>query len=220
MTKIENKNMNESYYNSQYFEYQQSRGEFGGFVNQMIFKDHIGNDDILLDFGCGGGFLLKNLQCKKRIGIEINESAAMVARENGIEVHSSIEDIDENSVDTIISFHALEHTHNPLKEMQGLYKALKKGGKAIIVIPCESIKWKFIKDNVDQHLYTWSPMCIGNLMTLAGFNISEAKPYYYQWIVSKRPIIVKLFGWKGYHFCCKLYGYLGPIYQVKVIATK
>ena len=212
--------MGKKFYDSKYFEYQKSRGEFGGFVNQMIFRDYINENDEVLDFGCGGGFLLKNLNCKKRIGVEINPNAASLARENGVEIFMSIEEVPENLVDVIISFHALEHTHNPLNELQGLYKALKKGGKIVMVVPCESIRRKFKKDDIDQHLFTWSPMNIGNIMTLVGFEVSEVKPYYYQWIVSKRPIIVKLFGWKVYHFCCKLYGYLGPIYQVKIVAFK
>ena len=212
--------MNKNYYDLKYFEYQKSIGEFGGLVNQIIFREYINENDEVLDFGCGGGFLLKNINCKKRIGVEINPIAASLARENGIEIYISTEDIPENFVDVIISFHALEHTHNPLNELLGLYKVLKKGGKVVMVVPCESIKCRFRKNDIDQHLFTWSPMNIGNLMTLAGFEVSEVRPYYYQWIVSKRPIIVKLLGWKTYHFCCKIYGYFGPIYQVKIIAVK
>jgi SAM-dependent methyltransferase len=213
-----------THYDSKYYEYQKDAGVFGGFMNQIFFQEYINPNDKVLDFGCRGGFLLKNLDCKKRIGIEINPAAAEVARENGIEIYLSVDDVLDSYVDTIISCHALEHTFYPLKEMQGLYNKLKKGGKAIIVVPCESIRWKFKKNDVDQYLYTWSPMSIGNIIALAGFNIIESKPYYYGWFLghwnSVRSIIVKLFGWKGYHFCCKLRGYLGPLYQVRVIATK
>jgi SAM-dependent methyltransferase len=213
--------MDKTYYNSKYFEYQRNAGVFGGLANQIFFKDYIKPNDEVLDFGCGGGFLLKNLNCKKRVGVEINPVAAEVARENGLEVYFSLDEVPDNYVDCIISCHALEHTFYPLKEMQNLYNKLRRGGKAIIVVPCEGIRWKFKKDDVDQHLYTWSPMSIGNLMTLAGFNIIESKPYYHGWITFLRPVIIKLVGWKGYHFCCKLRGYLSrSLHQIRVIATK
>jgi len=110
------------HYDEKYFDWQKSIGEFGGWANTTKYSKYISEEDIVLDFGCGGGFLLKNIKCKKKIGVELNPSAAETARENGIEVYCKTDEISDDSIDIIISNNALEHTHYPLDELKKLYK--------------------------------------------------------------------------------------------------
>ena len=131
-----------NHYNSNYFDWQSPDGAFGGWANQTKFNKYIQPEDIVLDFGCGGGFLLKNLNCKKRVGLEINPAAIEAAKKNGVEVYNRVVDIPDNSIDIIISENALEHALQPLEELKDLYKKLKTGGKIIFVVPCESISYK------------------------------------------------------------------------------
>ena len=208
------------YYDSKYFEYQKKAGEIGGIYNQKIFRDFIHEDDVVVDFGCGGGYLLKNLNCKRKIGIEINSTAKVVAEENGIEVYTSSSDLPSDFADVIISNHVLEHTECPLNELKGLFRILRKGGEFVIIVPCESIKWKYKRNEPDHHLYTWSPMCIGNLLTAAGFKVIESKPYYDRYISHFRNTIIKFFGLDFYRFLCHIFGLFGPLFNVKVIAVK
>ena len=66
----------ENYYDKEYFDlYQKEIGEFGGMANLFKFKKYINDNDTVLDFGCGGGFVLKNLNCKEKIGIDLNSVA-------------------------------------------------------------------------------------------------------------------------------------------------
>ena len=61
----------ENYYQEDYFEnYQKKIGEFGGKANLFKFKKYIKLSDTVLDFGCGGGFLLKFLDCKNKANIK------------------------------------------------------------------------------------------------------------------------------------------------------
>lgn len=63
----------ENYYDNEYYNnYQREIGEFGGKANIFKFKKYISTNDSVLDFGCGGGFLLNNLDYKYKVGIEIN----------------------------------------------------------------------------------------------------------------------------------------------------
>lgn len=117
------------HYDDNYFDWQKSLGEFGGWANKTLFSGFIAPDNAVLDFGCGGGFLLKNIECKKKIGVEINETAAKTACENGLEVYHRADDVPDNYVDVIISTNALEHTHHPLDE---LHKNSKIGRKKAI----------------------------------------------------------------------------------------
>ena len=75
------------HYDSKYFDWQKSMNIFGGWANKTKFSDFISKDDVVLDFGCSAGYLLKNIDCKKKIGVEINSSAHESARENGLEVY-------------------------------------------------------------------------------------------------------------------------------------
>ena len=70
----QDKNKVVSHYQDDYFnKYQRDLGEFGGRANAFMFDQYITPaDEVVLDFGCGGGFLLKNLHCSRKVGIEIN----------------------------------------------------------------------------------------------------------------------------------------------------
>jgi SAM-dependent methyltransferase len=154
-----------THYDDEYFDWQASLGEFGGWANQSKFVEYISSNSRVLDFGCGGGFLLENIKCSKKIGVEVNPSAVETARKKGIEVFTKVEDVPDEYVDVIISNNALEHTLQPLEELKALYKKLKVGGKVIFVVPCESIIYSYKPNDINHHLYSWSPMCNGRQST-------------------------------------------------------
>jgi len=181
--------------------------------------EYISKEDVVLDFGCGGGFLLKNLDCKKRIGVEINPSAAETARHNGIEVYNQVDDVFDNSVDIIISNNALEHTHYPLDELKKLFFKLKTGGKIVFVVPCENISYRYKPNDINQHLYSWSPMCIGNLFTLAGFKVIKSVPYIHKW--PPHYMRIAKLGRKIFDIFCRIYGKCERTwFQVYIVAEK
>jgi SAM-dependent methyltransferase len=209
-----------THYDEKYFEWQAEIGEFAGWANQSKFVEHISSNSRVLDFGCGGGYLLINLKCSKRVGVEVNPSAAKIARENGIEVFNSVEEIPNGYVDLIISNHALEHTLQPLVELKSLYKTIEAGGKLIFVVPCESISYSYKPNNMNHHLYSWSPMCIGNLFTEAGFSVIESKPYIFKW-PPKHKFIARVGGRKIFEIICRIYGRIERSwFQVRIIAEK
>jgi SAM-dependent methyltransferase len=209
-----------THYDDRYFDWQASIGEFGGWANQSKFRDYISSENKVLDFGCGGGFLLKHLKCAKRVGVEVNPAAVETAKQNGIEVFTRVDDVPNEYVDVIISNNALEHTLQPLQELKSLHGKLRPGGKIIFVVPCESISYRYRPDDVNHHLYSWSPMCIGNLFSEAGFSVIESKAYIHKWppmyrviaTVGRRPL---------FELACRIYGRLARSwFQVRVIAEK
>lgn len=46
------------HYNEDYFNWQKNIGLFGGWANSTKFEQYITKEDDVLDFGCGGGYLL------------------------------------------------------------------------------------------------------------------------------------------------------------------
>ena len=212
------------HYNKEYFDWQKKVGKFGAKANMFKFSKSIKDDLIILDFGCGGGYLLKEINCKKKIGIEPNITARKQVLENGIsDVYENVDDCLKNfkeEVDLIISNHALEHVYNPLIELRKLKEILKVGGKIHFVVPCESISYKYdpIKDK-NNHIYSWSPMNLGNLFKEAGFKVIYSKklihkwPPYYRWFAK--------FGWRFFNIICIIYAHFArKWFQVEILAEK
>ena len=173
-----------THYDKKYFDWQSEAGKIGGFLNKFKFNNEVKNTDVLMDFGCGGGYLLKNFNNVQKIGFEINKSAWPICKANEVSVYDNFDDISDNSIDTIISNHAMEHVPLPLQSFQNLYKKLKPNGSIVIVIPCEqhSEQSFYYKPNdINQHLHTWCPMTFGNLATLAGFKVISCVPFQHQW---------------------------------------
>lgn len=209
-----------SHYDARYFDWQASIGEFGGWANQTKFASFVSPASKVLDFGCGGGYLLKNLDCAHRAGVEVNPAAREVARRNGIETFERVQDVPDDYVDLIISNNALEHTLQPLEEVKSLHGKLQPGGKIVFVVPCESIWYAYAPADVNHHLFSWSPMCLGNLFTEAGYRVLESKPYIHKWPPKYR-WIARLGGRGVFETACRIYGHLARHwFQVRVVACR
>jgi SAM-dependent methyltransferase len=201
----------ENYYGDYYFNFHQKKiGEFGANANMFKFIEFVKLENTVLDFGCGGGFLLNNLNCKKKIGIEINQIAREVCLNFGIDCFSSLDEVEDNSVDLIISNNCLEHTESPCKIIETLYSKLVTGGKIVIVVPCDRQSFKFVPNDINNHFYSFSPMNLGNLLQNAGFEDIKVKNIYHKWIPI--PFLAKYFGFKIFHFSSRIYGYVNRSY--------
>jgi SAM-dependent methyltransferase len=158
------------YSNDAYFSQRASaRSEYNQGLRASLFADLRG--DTILDFGCGDGALISRLQATKKIGVEIGELAVKEATARGVEVYRSIADVPAASIDVGISFHALEHVDDDVATMEGMFRALRPGGRVRIIVPGELP----IRDqrgwhqNPYKHLRTWTPLSLGNLAERTGF---------------------------------------------------
>ena len=207
------------HYNDQYFQWQKSIGSFGGWANQTKFIDYLRPNYTVIDFGCGGGDLLASLELERRIGIEVNETASREAEQKGVEVFRKTEDCPDSVADAIISNNALEHTLRPLDEIKQLQSKLKHGGLIIFVVPCENITYKYRPNDINHHLYSWSPMSLGNLFTEAGYTLVESEAYIHKWPPNYKAIAKK--GRKVFEKACRKYGRKETTwFQVRVIAKR
>lgn len=195
----------ESTYNEAYFAYQRGMGGFGGWAELSKFEPYLTDTDAVLDFGCGGGFLLQNLKNRIKAGLEINPMAREVCQQLGITVYGDISDVPDGSFDAIISNHALEHCASPLGEVIGLKSKLRPGGRMIFFVPSESSRMSYCPGSPDHHLYTWSPMNLGNLFNEAGLDVLSAGPYHHRWPPFYESI-ARFLGRRGFELSCRLYG--------------
>ena len=165
--------LGEEHYNEEYFSTQIDYGRVDSETERDFFQRYIKEIDSIAEFGCGGGFLLKKLKCQSKIGIEINPTARTYAEKNGIKTVNNFEKIVDESLDIIISYHALEHCINPYGIVSEIYKKLKPAGKCVCVVPYEPLSFEYFKNDTSQHLYIWNQRTLGNLFRLAGFYIRE-----------------------------------------------
>jgi len=61
-------------YGTSYFEYQDPIGKKTIRLKDR-FQPYINKDSTVLDFGCGAGYLLDSIECKNKIGVDINPLA-------------------------------------------------------------------------------------------------------------------------------------------------
>ncbi len=208
-----------TYYNKNYFDWQKNVGAFGGMANLFKFRDFIKPADKVVDFGCGGGYLLSSLHCKEVMGVEINDHAREEAKRNGVNVVKTAAELPDEWADVIISNNALEHVYRPLDELITLHKKLKKGGTVVFNIPHEK-HYPYKPNDVNQHLYSWSPMCAGNIFTTAGFSVRKIETIWHKWPPGYYHIR-KYMGQTLFDIICSTYGMLRRNWhQVRVVATK
>lgn len=213
-----------SFYDHSYFKWQSKIGQFGAHANAFKFKNVCDPNFTILDFGCGGGYLLRNLAGARKIGIEPNPAAHPIIIENGIEVYESaaqcLKQVGRETVDLVISNHALEHALQPFEELCYLRDLLKGNGKIQLVVPCDNPGKKWRHGDKNNHLFSWSPLNLGNLFVEAGFEVKYCFVLKHKWPPYPQ-IIKRIFGWWLFHGFSKIYARLDKSSsQVMISATK
>lgn len=217
-----------SHYGAEYFKWQFEIGRFGGWANVTKFAKYIDPRMKVLDFGCGCGYLLANINCQQKLGLEVNPVARAKAEESGIRTIASTSEVEDGWADVIISNHVLEHCRHPLQELQALLPKVAPGGMMVFVVPCEAIKNAYRTGDPNHHLYSWSPMSLANLFSEAGFTIVESKAYIHYWpprFIAR--LLRSLGGRLLFEVGCKLYGALtyvnltpASFSQIRLVATR
>ena len=198
-----------SHYNEAYFnDFQMKIGQFGGVAELFKFQKHIRPTDFVMDYGCGGGFLINNIKCRKKLGFEINSSAINFIKENfNFKVVNKIDDIEDDSLNVIISNHCLEHVTNPIKILKDLKQKIKTNGKLIIYVPHDNSSCKFKVHDIDKHFYSFSPSNLGNILVESGYEIIDSGRLLHRW-PPFYTIIYRIFGLNTFHFFSRLYGFV------------
>ena len=209
-----------AFYDDAYYAMQRDVGAFSAIIDRFKFEGEIRPTDRVLDFGCGGGFILASLPAREKIGIEINEAAARDARSKGLQIVDRLERVEDGWADVVISHHALEHVDHPLDVLLDMRRKLRPGGKIVLVTPNESVAMRYSDDDINFHLFTWSPSNLGNLLKRAGFRDISAEPVYHRWppywYVLNRVLPIGIM-----HGLCVARGWLRSHYcQVKAVAYK
>lgn len=208
------------HYDAEYFAWQRKIGEFGAWANLPKFEAYLTPSDRVLDFGCGGGYLLASLDVRETIGIEVNPVAREAAHELGVDARASTEDVPDGWADVIISNHALEHCSHPMGEIEALWHKLRPGGRFVCVVPSETPHRRYKATDHNRHLYTWSPMNLGHLFDEAGYEIEECRELAHRWPPFAQKI-ADVGGRPLFDAACRIYSRLRrDVSQVRVVARR
>ena len=210
-----------NHYDEVYFSWQRAIGKFVAEVGGAKFARQIKPSDNVVDFGCGGGYLLAAIDCAGKLGVEINKNERAEASAQGIQTVESTDEIPNAWADVVISYSALEHTEMPLMELRKLLPKVKPGGMVVFSVPHESLSWRYEERDANQHLYTWSPMSAGNLFATAGFSVERVYTIRMIWPPMYRTIH-RVCGLRMFEVICQVYRFgrlaLSPIKRLGVDA--
>lgn len=169
----------------EYFAWQGADGLLRAEFNRHLWQPHISPDDDVLDFGCGGGYLLKVLRARRKAGVEVNPHARARARELGVEVYPSVADV-PGRYTRILSSHALEHVPHPRQALLELKEKLA-GAKSRLLLLLPLDDWRsrsqrrYDAADVNMHLHTWTPQLLGNLLSSAGLRVHRIRVVAHAW---------------------------------------
>ncbi|HET9393786.1 MAG TPA: methyltransferase domain-containing protein [Candidatus Rubrimentiphilum sp.] len=148
----------------------------------------------VLDVGCASGYLAQLLRGKNCIvtGIEVNESAAAIARQHSAEVF--VADLEEESLaeivkrqefDIIVFADVLEHLRTPGEVLKSAHGLLKPGGVVLASVPNiahGAMRLSLLTGNFDyaefgilddSHLRFFTARSLDALFLSAGFSIEH-----------------------------------------------
>jgi SAM-dependent methyltransferase len=160
----------------------------------------------LLDIGCNEGRGLK-IYARNGFrveGLELNQTAAAVAREAGFTVHASdIGDLNGSTLyDVVVLSNVLEHSPDPRQMLLDVHRNVKPGGQVWISCPnsCSWLRAVFgsfwINWHVPFHISHFSPDILNNLLQETGFATVENRQITpAHWVTSS--LIARVFAKKG-----------------------
>ena len=90
-----------------------------------------------LDFGCGGGYLLRNAIARgwRATGYDVGARAIASCRAQGLPVTDDLASLPDRAFDAIYLSHVFEHVAEPGPLVEGLRRLLAPGGRVLIEVP-------------------------------------------------------------------------------------
>ena len=179
----------ESHYAQEYFDWQLKVNEANVEWQRALLDASMkeSRPSHVLEIGCSAGFTLKSLSTRVETlsCLEINRAAIKYGRRAhpDIDYSESWNLLPNNHFDFAFSFDSLEHHPAPLDSLACLRRKMKTGGRIFISVPFEHggigtaerhvYGRTWFSGDKHQHLYTWNPLNLGNLLTHAGFEVVE-----------------------------------------------
>lgn len=141
------------------------------------FFRFIDKNDALLEYGVGPGWNIAHLDCREKMGFDIAGHLKNLIQSKGINFVEEIDNISDESIDTVICHHVIEHVSEPTKVLSKTKRILKKEGRLLLFAPYEKGKayQTYNPSDPNHHLYSWTVQTLATLVEKSGFKIIQAK---------------------------------------------
>lgn len=162
--------MDENFYKT-YFELEKNNWWFK-VRREIIFwllNKHNSTKGKILDYGCGSGFLVKELQDGglDAYGIDVSLPAIQLGKSRNIKNLFKIDDIKvdmpDNHFDTLLALDVVEHLENDSAALEEFHRLLKPGGLAVITVPAYQWMWG-VQDEISHHFRRYTMRQLVNLI--------------------------------------------------------
>ena len=100
----------------------------------QLFAGHIRAEHAVLEYGVGAGWNLLGLQCRRRVGIDVQCFLAPGWESRGIEFFPTNVSLPGGNFDVILCHHALEHVESPAATLTELLRLAKPGGHLLLAV--------------------------------------------------------------------------------------
>lgn len=147
----------------------------------------------LLDFGCGGGFLLRAARDDKweAVGYDVGRRARSSCDAQGLHVTADLGDLASSSFDVVFLNHVFEHISEPQSVLSECRRVLRKDGKLFIVVPnLAGLRARLSAPllskhfNVDErhrafpiHLFYFAPDTLSRTLEKHGFRMAGVETF-------------------------------------------
>lgn len=134
---------------------------------RLFFGYHTAQDYVkgnLLEIGCGVGRGTKTLMCKADTYTAIDKNKELLTQLSAKYpeakfIYSNVpplSQLEDNSFDSVVSFHVIEHITDHKKFVEEIYRVLKPGGIALISTP--NIRMRIARNPWHIREYTWEEL--------------------------------------------------------------
>jgi 2-polyprenyl-3-methyl-5-hydroxy-6-metoxy-1,4-benzoquinol methylase len=139
----------------------------------------------ILDFGCGTGEFLKEMQDNawNIAGVEpsevANQKASLITKNR---INRSLSELEEKRFDVITLWHVLEHLHDLNGSLKRFHSLLEESGTIFIAVPnLQSYDASYYRSfwaayDVPRHLWHFSQKTMKLLLEINGFKLVEVLP--------------------------------------------
>ncbi|MCH8148484.1 MAG: class I SAM-dependent methyltransferase [Planctomycetes bacterium] len=171
-------------------EFYRQLSNFPWYYNPRKWEHDVAIPDIgpqakVLEIGCGEGAFVRRLNSEHNIsaiGIELNETAARFARQQGIPVQAiSVEKMaatHAEQFDVVCAFQVLEHIPNPHRFLSSAIDLLRPGGTLVICVPNHDSylqhQWNLL-DMPPHHMTQWTARSLKALERVFPVKLSTVK---------------------------------------------
>jgi len=167
-----------------------------------FLQDYIGRESTVLDLGTGFCEFINNINCKKKLAVDINPEIKKFAADNVCTIIANcmdMKEISDNSIDVVFASELFEHlksTDELLATLTEIQRVLKDKGRVIIL--CPNIRyladkyWDFI-----DHRLALSHLGLQEALLLYNYKIIKViprfLPYTTKSMLPKSSIIMKIY---------------------------